>query len=47
MEMSVDQEDHSQEGPVDETAHCISGETTEGTREEPGVPGSGHGEAQG
>ena len=39
--------DHSQESPVDETGHCITGEIIEGTREEPGVPGSGHGEAQG
>ena len=34
-------------GPVDRTGHCITEEIIEGSREEPGVPGSGHGEAQG
>ena len=33
--------------PVDETGHCITEEIIEGTREEPGVPGSGHREARG
>lgn len=54
-EMSVEQEERSfkecsrhgdSKGPEEETRHCVTEEIIEGTTEEPGVPGNGHGEAE-